>query len=82
MIAEGNYLLLDVDPWSALDDLFDFTVFLTAPAEMLEARILERWRGFGHSESDAGERATRNDLPNAKLVLAGCREADLIIGSP
>ena len=47
VLVEGNYLLLDFPPWSALSDLFDLTVQLTVEDEELEARLISRWLDHG-----------------------------------
>jgi pantothenate kinase len=79
ILVEGNYLLLKSDPWSRLKPLFDFTIFLSVPEAELERRLLERWRGFGFDEATARDKALGNDIPNARLVLAGSAPADLVI---
>lgn len=79
IITEGNYLLLDDEPWTDLHDLFDLTISVDAPLDAIEARILDRWRTHGLSESEAKTRAESNDLPNARLVLNHSRPAQLRI---
>ena len=79
ILVEGNYLLLDEEPWSALADLFDFSIFVDVPRGELERRLLERWRGHGKSDDDARAWIASNDLPNVERVLARRRKADLIV---
>lgn len=81
IIAEGNYLLLDRAPWSALRALFDFSVLLEAPMATIEGRILERWHGFGFDAAEARRRAEENDLPNARLVVERSAGADLTVST-
>lgn len=69
LITEGNYLLLDEAPWTTLPELFDLTVWVEAPLDVIEARIMERWHAHGLTEAEAHERAESNDLPNARLVV-------------
>ena len=77
VLVEGNYLLLDRPPWTTLAPLFDRTVMLHAPMEVLRARLLERWCGL---EGEAlREKMEGNDLPNAALVQAESRRADYVI---
>lgn len=76
LITEGNYLLLDDDPWPELRPLFDLTVWVEAPLATIEARILDRWNRHGLSEADARKRAESNDLPNARLVVERSVAAD------
>lgn len=70
-IFEGNYLLLDEDPWRELHPLWDATVALQVPEAVLRARLVERWVAHGLSPEDALARAEGNDLPNARRVLTG-----------
>jgi pantothenate kinase len=79
VLVEGNYLLLDEEPWSALSGLFDFSIFIDVPRGELERRLMERWRGHGKSDEDARAWIASNDLPNIERVLARRRTADLIL---
>ena len=69
VLVEGNYLLLDEPGWRDLKDLFDVTVKLTADSAVLEARLTERWEGFGLEGEDMRQKMEGNDLPNLRLVL-------------
>lgn len=75
-IVEGNWLLLDEPPWAALRTLFDVTVMLDAPRDMLAARLLQRWRDLGLDEEAARRKVEGNDLPNADLVITRSAPAD------
>lgn len=79
ILVEGNYLLLDEEPWSGLAGLFDFTIFLDVPREELERRLIQRWRDHGRSEADGRAWVDSNDLPNVDRVLLHRRAADLTI---
>ncbi len=57
MLTEGNYLLLDEPPWSALAPLFDLTVMIDAPEDVLERRLVERWLAYGLDRDAALRRA-------------------------
>ncbi|UVK39362.1 nucleoside triphosphate hydrolase [Mesorhizobium sp. AR10] len=80
ILVEGNYLLLDEEPWSRLAPLFDFTVYVDVPRAELERRLVERWHEHGRSDEDARAWIASNDMPNIDRVLARRRPADLIIG--
>ncbi|WP_027040021.1 nucleoside triphosphate hydrolase [Mesorhizobium ciceri] len=80
ILVEGNYLLLDEEPWSRLAPLFDFSIFVDVPRNELERRLVERWHGHGRSDEDARAWIASNDLPNIERVLARRRAADLVIG--
>jgi pantothenate kinase len=79
VLVEGNYLLLDEEPWSGLAGLFDFSVFVDVQRPELERRLMERWRGHGKSDDDARAWIASNDLPNIERVLARRRNADLVV---
>ncbi|MBV2142235.1 nucleoside/nucleotide kinase family protein [Falsochrobactrum sp. TDYN1] len=79
LLVEGNYLLLDREPWSRFAPFFDMTVFLDVPFPELERRLVARWLDHGHDGNAARERALSNDIPNAQLVASASREADFII---
>ena len=79
ILVEGNYLLLDEDPWRRLELLFDFAIFVDAPREELERRLVERWREHGRSDDDARNWIDTNDMPNIDRVLHARRKADLVI---
>ncbi|WP_421915278.1 nucleoside triphosphate hydrolase [Mesorhizobium sp.] len=79
ILVEGNYLLLDEEPWSRLAPLFDFSIFVDVPRTELERRLLERWHGHGRSDADARAWIASNDMPNIDRVLARRRAADLVI---
>jgi pantothenate kinase len=76
IVVEGNYLLLDHGKWPKITALFDHTVFVEAPLEALEQRLVQRWRDNGYDETGALERAQSNDIPNAQLVISQSVEAN------
>ncbi len=81
ILVEGNYLLLDEEPWSRLAPLFDFSIFLDVPRGELERRLRQRWHEHGRSEADALAWIASNDMPNIERVLARRRPADLVVGA-
>ncbi|WEX12029.1 nucleoside triphosphate hydrolase [Chelativorans sp. AA-79] len=79
LLVEGNYLLLDEEPWNTLDAMFDFTVYLHVPRAELERRLVERWERHGREREAARRWIDTNDLPNIDRV-AGCRRtADMVL---
>lgn len=74
IIVEGNYLLLDRDPWRNLTRLFDTTIAIASSLPLLRARLEARWTGYGLVESDIVRRIEENDLPNARLVMSTSAE--------
>ncbi|UUP17658.1 nucleoside/nucleotide kinase family protein [Nitratireductor thuwali] len=79
VLVEGNYLLLDEEPWRGLADMFDASCYLDVPRPELERRLLERWRKHGRAQDDARRWVATNDLPNADRVIAHSRLPDIIL---
>ncbi|WP_337267953.1 nucleoside triphosphate hydrolase [Oryzifoliimicrobium ureilyticus] len=79
IIVEGLYLLLKLGKWTELRDLFDFTVLLSPPEEVLEERLWDRWRGYRLSEDEARAKVEGNDLPNGRFILQNSSEPDLLL---
>ena len=79
ILAEGNYLLLDEEPWNRLAPLFDLTIFVDVTSGELEKRLRQLSHEHGRSDEDAIAWITSNDMPNIERVLARRRPADLII---
>lgn len=77
LVVEGNYLLLNEKPWSALRPLYDTPVFLEVPEDVLKARLLDRWRAL--DGEDLRAKMDENDLPNAILVARESGGAEFII---
>ncbi len=79
LIVEGNYLLLDRAPWSALRPLLDLTVAIDVPEAILRERLVARWRGYGLSDADIEAKVEGNDLPNGREIVAGSQSADFCL---
>ena len=74
VLIEGNYLLLTRPGWIDLAPLFDLTIRLAVPEEVLRARLLARWADL--PEDEARRRVEENDLPNGRLLARENRAAD------
>ncbi|MCC5983483.1 MAG: nucleoside/nucleotide kinase family protein [Rhodobacteraceae bacterium] len=81
-IVEGNYLLFDESPWSALAAMWDFSLRLDTPEETLRARCIARWLAHGHTPAQARARAESNDLANARRIIAAALPADMTLADP
>jgi pantothenate kinase len=79
VITEGNYLLLDEAPWSALRPSFDQTVLLVTDMATLEARNRQRWVDIDMDEEGIRAKLELNDMPNARLILERSAEPDWIV---
>ncbi|MBB3408248.1 pantothenate kinase [Rhizobium sp. BK316] len=79
IIIEGNYLLFTEGKWAELDGIFDYTIMLAPPMEVLEERLWDRWRGYKLTEEEASAKVYGNDLPNGRLILENRRPADITL---
>jgi pantothenate kinase len=79
LVTEGNYLLLDEAPWTALSDYFDLTVMIDVPEAELDRRLLERWDFYGKTPEAARAWIDGNDMPNIRRVTQGSRRADVTV---
>ncbi len=79
IIIEGNYLLFTQGKWAELDGIFDYTIMLAPPMEVLEERLWDRWRGYRLTEEEASAKVYGNDLPNGRLILENRRPADITL---
>jgi pantothenate kinase len=81
VVVEGNYLLLDQEPWTRLAPSFDVTIFLDVSDEMLRRRLEKRWLELGYDEERLRAKLDGNDLPNVALVKSRSRAADFVIAN-
>lgn len=76
LVVEGNYLLLQSDPWASLRELFDLTVLIDVPESTLRARLTERWVGYNLTAEEITWKLDGNDLPNGRFVMAQSASPD------
>ena len=79
LIVEGNYLLINEEPWAELKKSWDQTIFINPGIDTLEKRLLNRWLRHGLDARDAKKRTLSNDLPNARYVLEKSSVSDIQI---
>ena len=80
VVVEGNYLLLDAQPWAQLKRHFDVTVLVDVPETVLRNRLIKRWQGFGIPNETVLSKVDDNDLPNGRLVIGQSCLPDYRIG--
>ena len=81
LVVEGNYLLLDQEPWRQLAPLFDVTAMVRESRDAVERRLIERWLSYGFSAAKARAWVDGNDLPNVDMVLNASIRPDFEIAS-
>lgn len=79
LIVEGNYLLIEEEPWTKLKKTWDQTIFINPGIDTLEQRLLNRWLRYGLDTQDAKKRTLSNDLPNARYVIEKSSDSDIQI---
>ena len=76
VIVEGNYILLKTHPWRELHKFFNSTIMINTKHEILEKRLIERWRSFNIPEEEIKQKVFENDLPNGVNVYKNSTLAD------
>jgi len=79
IIVEGNYLLLNQDPWKKLSLFFETTVSINVDIETLRQRLTFRWQDHGLNKKEIDDKVTGNDLINAELVIKKSKKAEFFI---
>lgn len=79
VVIEGNYLLLDEEPWSQLAPLLDVTLYLDVDDEARVARLVARHIAFGKSPAEARQFVRESDESNAALVAGSKHRADAVV---
>lgn len=81
VISEGNYLLLEGEPWSRVAEAFDEVWFVDTPQEQRLEWLVARHVAFGKTPDAARAWATGPDEGNAALVRASRARASLVVES-
>jgi pantothenate kinase len=79
VVVEGNYLLLDEDPWRRIRGLFDVRIFIFAPRESLVASLTERHQRGGKTLEATARQVRAVDLPNTERVCPSAAHAQAIV---
>jgi pantothenate kinase len=79
VVTEGNYLLVDDDPWSAVRPLLDEVWFLDPGEDVRIERLVARHVEYGKPLAAARAWSLGTDQRNAELVNGTRDRADLIV---
>jgi len=79
VITEGNYLLLDTQPWSEVREVLDLAWFLEVDHNTRIDRLVARHHAYGKTVQAARDRAEGSDERNAILVRDSRDRADRIV---
>ena len=70
IVAEGNYLLIDQEPWSRIPDLLAESWFVATPEDERMRRLVDRHTRHGRTVEAATAWARDVDGANAVLIEA------------
>lgn len=79
VLTEGNYLLVDEEPWRSVRALLDETWFIDLDDDVRTARLVARHVEFGRSLGAARDWVARSDSRNAALVATTRDRADHVV---
>ncbi|ROP41887.1 nucleoside/nucleotide kinase family protein [Saccharothrix texasensis] len=79
VITEGNYLLLDQEPWAQVRQILHAIWYLDEPLDVITDRLRRRHLAIGRTPEQAEVKIRETDLPNAVLIEAGKGNADLVL---
>ena len=79
IVTEGNYLLLEDEPWGALSDLLDEVWYLDPGEELRRERLIARHVAHGKPPDAAAAWSLGTDQRNADLIELTRARADRII---
>lgn len=81
VIVEGNYLLLDIEPWNRLQDVFNETWFIDCDIEESMKRVYTRQTRNGTMPRESRHRIETNDRPNALQIQQTADRAHVCVPS-
>jgi pantothenate kinase len=79
VIVEGNYLLVDEDPWKSVRALLDAVVFVDEPWSVARTRLVARQMAKGKDRERAEAWVDRSDRANFEIVAATRDRADVVV---
>lgn len=79
VVTEGNYLLLDEDPWSGVRSVLDEVWYVEVDEVLRLERLIARHIRHGKSPSAARAWALGPDARNAERIAATREQADLVV---
>jgi len=79
VLVEGNYLLLEREPWHRLRYYFDEVYYLDVPLDILRERLIARHMEGGRDRSGAESKVEGTDMPNAALAAGSAHLSQKIL---
>ncbi len=82
VLVEGNYLLLDAEPWNQVSHYLNEIWYVDGDEETILPRLLERHTKGGKTPEAARAKVECTDLPNAQLIAQTKSDCDRLIRLP
>lgn len=79
VVVEGNYLLLNREPWTTLHPLWDEAWRIDCPWPVARQRLIDRHVAGGMSYAEAERKADTVDQDNAELITHHSIAADRVV---
>jgi pantothenate kinase len=79
VVTEGNYLLLDEEPWRSVRAQLDAVWHVVVEPALRDRRLVERHVRFGKSPEAARAWVDRVDGPNGVRIEAAAARADVVL---
>jgi sulfofructose kinase len=79
VLVEGNYLLLDIDPWRQCKSYLDDVWYVDLPLSRIRSRLIKRHRDGGKSLDQAHAKVETSDIPNVRIIESSKTFATKII---
>lgn len=79
VLIEGNWLLLDEEPWKTLKDTADYTILIRSEEETLKERLIGRKMKGGLTREEAEDWYINSDCVNVRRVLETSLDGDLML---
>jgi pantothenate kinase len=79
VVVEGNYLLVDQEPWDQIPSLLDESWFCVTSAEERQLRLVDRHTRHGRTPEAAAAWVSAVDEGNARVIEGTRERADLLV---
>jgi pantothenate kinase len=79
VVTEGNYLLLETEPWTLVRRALTEVWYVEVDEAVRLERLVARHVAFGKEQAAARDWVAAVDEPNARLIAAGRGGADLVV---
>lgn len=79
VLIEGNWLLLNEEPWKSIKEIADYTILIQSAEETLKERLIGRKIKGGLSREEAEAWYVNSDSVNVKRVLQTSIPGDLML---